>query len=85
MYRFKYHKHFKKLHECSDLVVLLSDSFKQDLSFFIGDLSHKVCSMPNPISAKIYESESNDKKEKKKQIFQAYCDRNLSLLLLFPD
>lgn len=64
MYRFKYHKHFKKLHECSDLVVLLSDSFKQDLSFFIGDLSHKVCSMPNPISAKIYESESNDKKEK---------------------
>ena len=64
MYRFKYHKHFKILHECSDLVVLLSDSFKQDLSFFIGDLSHKVRSMPNPIPAKIYETESNTLKEK---------------------
>lgn len=64
MYRFKYQKHFKRLHECSDLVILLSDSFKQDLSFFIGDLSHKVCSMPNPIPTKIYETESNTQKDK---------------------
>ena len=64
MYRIKYHKHFKRLHEHSDKVVLLSDSFKQDLSFFIGDLSDKVCAMPNPIPNKIYNSESNSSKDK---------------------
>mgnify|MGYP003291691583 CR=1 FL=1 len=64
MYRLKYKKHFEKLHEYSDLVVLLSDSFKQDLSFFIGNLSEKVCAMPNPIPSKIYYEETNVQKEK---------------------
>lgn len=64
MYRIKYLNHFRKLHEYSDLVVLLSNSFKQDFSFFIGELSDKVCAMPNPIPSKIYSSESNTQKEK---------------------
>ena len=64
MYRLKYKKHFEKLHEYSDLVVLLSDSFKQDLSFFIGNLTKKVCAMPNPIPSKIYYEETNVQKEK---------------------
>lgn len=64
MYRFTYKKHFKRLQECSDLVVLLSESFKQDLSFFIGELSPKVFSMPNPIPTKIYKSEPTIPKKK---------------------
>ena len=64
MYRIKYQKHFKRLHEHSDKVVLLSESFKQDLSFFIGELSDKVCAIHNPILNKIYNSESNASKEK---------------------
>lgn len=64
MYYFKYQKHFKKLHAYSDSIILLSDSFRKDFSFFVGDLSDKISAIANPIPAKIYESESNDKKEK---------------------
>lgn len=64
MYRLKYQKHFKRLNKYSDRVVLLSDSFKHDFSFFIGELSDKVCAMPNPIPAKIRNSESNTRKDK---------------------
>ena len=64
IYRFKYQNHYKKLCKYSDRVVLLSDSFRDDFSFFIGDLPDKVCAMPNPIPSKIYNSESNKQKEK---------------------
>ena len=64
MYLLKYQKHFKRLHKCSDRVVLLSDSLKNDFSFFIGELSDKVCAMPNPIPANICDSQANTQKEK---------------------
>lgn len=64
VYRLKYQKHFKRLHKTSDRVVLLSDSFKDDFSYFIGNLTNKVCAMPNPIPSKIYNSGSNTQKEK---------------------
>ena len=64
MYRLKYQCHYKKLCKYSDRVVLLSDSFRNDFSFFIGDLPDKVCAVPNPIPSNIYNSESNTQKEK---------------------
>lgn len=64
VYRLKYQKHFKRLHEYSDSLILLSDSFKQDLSFFVGTLSDKVCAIPNPIPSKIYRCETTGEKEK---------------------
>lgn len=64
MYRLKYLDHYKKLCEYSNRVLLLSDSFRDDFSFFIGDLPDNVCAMPNPIPSKIYNSESNTQKDK---------------------
>ena len=63
LYYLKYSNHYKKLHKNSDKVVLLSDSFKEDLSFFIKELSPKVCSIPNPIPSKISENKLENVKE----------------------
>lgn len=64
LYYFKYSKHYRRLCENSDKIVLLSDSFKKDLSFFTKELSDKVCSIPNPIPSKISEINIGDEKEK---------------------
>ena len=64
MYRLKYLNHYNRLCENSNRFLLLSDSFRDDFSFFIGDLPDNVSAMPNPIPSKIYKSESNSQKEK---------------------
>ena len=64
IYWFKYQKHFKRLHKYSDSVILLSDSFRKDLSFFIGKLSNKVHTIPNPVPSKINKGEADIQKEK---------------------
>lgn len=54
IYIFSKRKHYNKLLVKSDKVILLSDSFRSDLSQFV-DLSKfegKICAIPNPISFK---------------------------------
>ena len=82
IYWFKYQKHFKKLHKYSDSTILLSDSFREDLSFFIGKLSNKVHTIPNPTPSKIHECTTNSQKEKIVLYVGRICvDKRVDLLL----
>lgn len=82
IYWLKYQKHFKNLHKHSDSVVLLSDSFREDLSFFIGTLSNKIQIIPNPIPSKIHKSEADIQKEKIVLYVGRICvDKRVDLLL----
>ena len=59
LYWLKYQKHFKNLHKHSDSVVLLSDFFREDFSFFIGKISNKVHTIPNPVPSKTNKCEAD--------------------------
>lgn len=51
LYRQKYKKHYKQLCDNSDSVVLLSDSFKEELKFFVKSLNeNKIIGISNPTS-----------------------------------
>lgn len=65
LYKWKYQNHYKRLHENSDKIVLLSETHKEDLAFFVNTFSPKVIAIPNPIP-KEYElsNVNNTNKEK---------------------
>lgn len=51
IYKFKYGKHFVRLCEKSDKVVLLSDKFKDELAFLTNHVFYNsVIAIPNPVS-----------------------------------
>lgn len=94
LYKWKYQKHYKNLLENSNYVILLSHSYKEELSFFVSDYNkNKVMAIPNPCSF----STSLDLDNKQKEIlyvgridtYQKKVDLLLKvwhkLYLLFPD
>lgn len=66
LYKWKYKKHFIKLCYHSDRVVLLSNNFKEELSYFLGDNNNtdKIIAIPNPCSFTLDTNYTIPKKEK---------------------
>lgn len=63
IYRMKYREHYNELCDNSDKVVLLSDKFREELSFFVPqEKMDKVTAIPNPVS--FVEKRQKIKKEK---------------------
>jgi glycosyltransferase involved in cell wall biosynthesis len=53
LYRIKYKGHYKKLCLNSDKVLLLSEKFKEELSFYIGPVPENIIGVANPLSFSI--------------------------------
>ncbi|MDV7187798.1 glycosyltransferase [Lutibacter sp. TH_r2] len=84
LYKNKYKKHYKKLCEISDSVVLLSDNFKSELDFFVENLSKdNIIAISNPTS---FKKEKVDLVLKKKQLLYVgrvgTSQKRVDLLLL---
>lgn len=57
LYWFKYKQHYELLYEKSDKILLLSDSYKKELQFFLKEqISNKVIGIPNPCSFTTFNS-----------------------------
>lgn len=84
LYKNKYKKHYTKLCEISDFVVLLSDSFKSELDFFVKKINkNKIIAISNPTS---FKNEKVDFLTKKKQLLYVgrvgTSQKRVDLLLL---
>ncbi|MBB1645555.1 glycosyltransferase [Sphingobacterium sp. UME9] len=69
-YKRKYQDHYKSLYKNSDRVVLLSNSFKAELEFFLGKKvnENKVVAISNPTSFAVSDENEKYLGNKKKQI-----------------
>ena len=66
LYKLKYQKHYKNLCFNSNRVVILSDSYKDELLFMLGkDINDTLVTIPNPLSFKCETNNLIDVKEKK--------------------
>lgn len=64
LYKVKYQKHYKELCERSDRVIILSNSFRQELSFMVGGpCAATVLTIPNPLAFSPKAINLNDKKK----------------------
>lgn len=64
LYKWKYQKHYKNLLENSNYVILLSQNYKEELSFFVPDYdNNKVVAIPNPCSFSFSFNLDNKQKE----------------------
>lgn len=63
LYKAKYHKHYKELCERSDRVVILSDSYRDELGFMLGHVPNdSVITIPNPLAFPFKEVDLSEKK-----------------------
>ena len=65
LYKAKYQKHYKELCERSDKVVILSDSYRDELGFMLGGVPNEsVLTIPNPLSFPCSEVNLSEKKKR---------------------
>lgn len=63
LYKAKYQKHYKELCERSDRVVILSDSYRDELGFMLGYVPNEsVITIPNPLAFTCREVNLSEKK-----------------------
>lgn len=63
LYKAKYQKHYKELYEISDRVVILSDSYRDELGFMLGYVPNdSVITIPNPVAFACREVNLSEKK-----------------------
>jgi len=66
LYKTRYQKHYKELCLMSDKVIILSDSFREELAFMVGDIcKNSVLTIPNPLA---FSPESINLKDKKHEL-----------------
>ena len=74
LYKAKYHKHYKELCERSDRVVILSDSFREELGFMLGYVPNEcVVTIPNPLAFPFKEVNLSEKKNELLFVGRADC------------
>jgi glycosyltransferase involved in cell wall biosynthesis len=86
LYQLKYKNHYSALCEKSNMVVLLSAKFKEELEFFTGKaLKNNVMGIPNPVSFVINDPGNADFQNKRKELLYVgridFSQKRVDLLL----
>jgi glycosyltransferase involved in cell wall biosynthesis len=85
LYRLKYGKHYSTLCKKSDMVVLLSEKFREELDFFTGRrLKDNVVGISNPVSFSSNGDDANCQDKRKELLYVGRIDfsqKRIDLLL----